>query len=1411
MSSTSLGADLDLRVDRALRGIARLDSALSAAASRFDSAISDAVSGVASARVDLDVDTGDLDEAVGRVQRLGGTETVDVDVSGADLDEAASDAERLADGFEDAQGEAARLGDEVDGLADRSVRLGTALKAAFAFVGARETIRFIRDTVDAASDLTEASSKAGVVFGDAFEQVDRAAQDSAQAAGLAQDAFFDASGSLGQLFVSAAGLARSEAAEMSTTILQLSADVASFNNLQIDEALTALRAGLVGEIEPLRRIGVAFNAAQVEAEAMRLGLVGAGEELDESAKIVARYNLILQQTDIIQGDFARTSGFLANQQRTLAAEFRNAQAEIGEALLPAALELVTALREDGIPALEQFGEALGPLLVQALETGLPLLSTLADIIVALTPAINLTADALDRIPDSILSAALAVGILSRALKGLGLAGLAAGLGGVASSAPAAAGGLAGFATAAGRLGRVFGLGVLVAGVSSLAGVIGDLTGTTNDLEDLNVAMHDLVVRGLPTQQLDDAVGGLEGIARAIDDVVDPSAVENFGAGVSRAVDAVGQALTLGFLPVRGTAVQLTEELAAVDEQLARLAESGNAEAVAQTIADIGEQGGHSAEVLERAFPKATEAIEDAERATSDVDGTMTEAEQAAAALSGELGLLGDEALDAGQGVSSLSDRLDALIGVQVSVQQAQLRLFDGFQRLGEGFAETDEAGRRLPATFDAATQRGQELRGLALALVNDIGAFAQAQEDAGVASEQVAATMQLNVAALSRFLAQQGLAEAEVREFINTLNLTPNQISTVFEVDTSRATQQVNTFFRNLTQSVARALPQAGIDVSGGLALGIEGGTGGAVAAAIDMARRVIGATADELGTRSPSTLTRRMGVDLDAGLVEGIEAGTGQAVAAADTLADALATGSLSNLPDVFGGVGRDAATAFVEAMEAERPLIERVVDDMFSGVVEGASNILSGIGAQLGTVRATGRLRTAEAELEAAEARLEALQEEQATLPGRLAAIRAEADALQQRVVTADPAVLRARSDLAEAEQRLARARQAGDVQATLRAESDLAAATIAEQEATEEAIESSERLTELRDEEEELSERVAEISDDLTEAKRDVAAADDAITDAALGAVEAQLRLVEAGRSLIGQGPQAEALFRELAGAAGLTTVQVDRLGGAYRDVLAVSRDVEQAQQILADAAGPAVARAEAAARAAEAAASATGSLSDVLNPAAGFIRDLAAQHAALNPLLARAIDLEQKRAAALAAVARGERALGFTPTFQAAEGAVFPARPGGHLVRLGEAGQAETVLPHQRAARSVELLVASGLADTVDVDGTRVAVVAERGRQDALSRLGEALSRPTLVDVRAASAPPAASPVPVVAQPVAVHADVEAGGQPPRGGGPLIGQIGPIITSDPQKTARQTVREVRERAYLSGFGFEPFGGR
>jgi hypothetical protein len=277
------------------------------------------------------------------------------------------------------------------------------------------------DSISAASDLEESTNKVSQVFGDAADSVFRFTDGTADALGQTNTQAREAAATFG-IFGSAAGLADRKNAKFAKRMTTLASDLASFHNTDPSQAVEALGAALRGESEPIRAFGVMLDEATLKAEAMRLGLLkpvkdeskikayqvgimerqkayneavaengkdslealkaeanlGVAREqlrkategtigpLTNQQKLLAAQSEIFKQTEVAQGDFARTSDGLANQQRRLAARFDDAKARLGKGLLPIMTDAADFLLEKGIPAFERFSDWFT-------ETGMPAL------------------------------------------------------------------------------------------------------------------------------------------------------------------------------------------------------------------------------------------------------------------------------------------------------------------------------------------------------------------------------------------------------------------------------------------------------------------------------------------------------------------------------------------------------------------------------------------------------------------------------------------------------------------------------------------------------------------------------------------------------------------------------------------------------------------------------------------------------------------------------------------------------------------------------------------------------------------------------------------------------------------------------------------------------------------------------
>jgi hypothetical protein len=232
-------------------------------------------------------------------------------------------------------------------------KLGNIAKTAaiaFAAVGTAAVVGAWK-AIDKASDLNESISKIQTIFGDGAQGVSDFSKTAAKELGMSEQSVYDAAGTFG-VFGKAAGLGGEDLTDFSNKFTTLSADLASFNNTSPEDAMQAIGAALRGESEPLRRYGVMLDDAALKAEAMAQGIYDGKGPLTQQQKVLAATGAIFKQTSDAQGDFAKTSGGLANQQRIFKAQLGNVVTTIGTKLLPIFMKVVDFVSTKLFPVIE---------------------------------------------------------------------------------------------------------------------------------------------------------------------------------------------------------------------------------------------------------------------------------------------------------------------------------------------------------------------------------------------------------------------------------------------------------------------------------------------------------------------------------------------------------------------------------------------------------------------------------------------------------------------------------------------------------------------------------------------------------------------------------------------------------------------------------------------------------------------------------------------------------------------------------------------------------------------------------------------------------------------------------------------------------------------------------------------------
>lgn len=230
------------------------------------------------------------------------------------------------------------------GVNSLSLSLGNLLKTAIGFNIGYGLLNFGKSMFTLGSDVTEVENVVDVAFGGMAQSAYDFAKTAQEQFGLSELMALRYSGILMSMF-NASGIAQRDAAEMSTTLTGLAGDLASFYNIDQEDAFTKLRSALAGEVEPMRALGVDMTVASMEAYALSQGITESWQSMSQAEKVMLRYNYLMSVTSAQQNDFQRTQASFANQTRLLTLNLQQLAATLGQGLIAAVLPAVTALNK----------------------------------------------------------------------------------------------------------------------------------------------------------------------------------------------------------------------------------------------------------------------------------------------------------------------------------------------------------------------------------------------------------------------------------------------------------------------------------------------------------------------------------------------------------------------------------------------------------------------------------------------------------------------------------------------------------------------------------------------------------------------------------------------------------------------------------------------------------------------------------------------------------------------------------------------------------------------------------------------------------------------------------------------------------------------------------------------------------
>lgn len=242
--------------------------------------------------------------------------------------------------------------------------------------------RKIGDAIKLSSALTEVQNVVTMTFGQMTDMVEEFSKNSIKNFGLAElsakqyASRFQAMGSAMGLSLSGMGdkfefinnkmNGMSESvkslysntnglSDMSINLTKLTADMASFYNVEQDVVAQDMEAIFTGMTRPLRKYGLDLTQATLQEWAMNNGLDANMKTMSQAEKTMLRYQYVMANADKAMGDFSKTSHTWANNTRMLRQNIQALGATWGTAFINMLNPLITTLNR-GMIAITAFSE-----------------------------------------------------------------------------------------------------------------------------------------------------------------------------------------------------------------------------------------------------------------------------------------------------------------------------------------------------------------------------------------------------------------------------------------------------------------------------------------------------------------------------------------------------------------------------------------------------------------------------------------------------------------------------------------------------------------------------------------------------------------------------------------------------------------------------------------------------------------------------------------------------------------------------------------------------------------------------------------------------------------------------------------------------------------------------------------------
>ena len=246
--------------------------------------------------------------------------------------------------------------------------LKNAVQKALGFIGvtlsAAGIIAYTKSAIEAASETEQMEEKFEAVFLELSDEADEWAGNLAESIGRSKNSIKTYLADQQNLLVGF-GMERDAAMELSEEMTSAAINIASFNNIEDDDAINAMSKALMGETESAKRLGAVLNDNTIAMAMEDLGYKQKFTDLDEATKMQVRYHsIVMQSPDAFReengviGDAALSMDTYESKLRAFSSTMKDIKENIGAWLLPFASKVLSYVSQ-GANALRKLTEKLG--------------------------------------------------------------------------------------------------------------------------------------------------------------------------------------------------------------------------------------------------------------------------------------------------------------------------------------------------------------------------------------------------------------------------------------------------------------------------------------------------------------------------------------------------------------------------------------------------------------------------------------------------------------------------------------------------------------------------------------------------------------------------------------------------------------------------------------------------------------------------------------------------------------------------------------------------------------------------------------------------------------------------------------------------------------------------------------------